>query len=467
MGSKARRTMQDLFGDDEEEEEDEVVDEEEKEEALIPEEKARKTTEFGDDDEEKVKNDELLATEKETTEKKSTTMSDLFGDDDDDDDEMEEVVEVKEVPEEIENKKLMNELFGDDEEEEEEEAMPAIDNLKKEERSPDSFECAQTKMPDASLRGVNVIKLPRFLKVETEAYESESSRAETAVSTIRWRYVRDELDGEIQRDPNTNEALRESNAKIIKLSDGRLQLLVGRDRYNLNPRRQVAKSHIYAHTKPKEGHMIMCQIAKVTNHMNVTPSDMLSDTHKKVTLKARERSLQKSKVKQIYVQQDPIKEQEERARLRDDEIKREARRRQRSQPRRHIMPGMTASFLEDDDTGGGGGEISLNAIKRSSRSARTQRPIFDDQDDQDDFIADDDEEEDEVDEDSDASRKVGSIPDNDNDYERPPPRRAAQRAVRRMQVDSDHDDDDEEPQPRSRRTPTSRRIIEDDDDSDD
>ena len=76
------------------------------------------------------------------------------------------------------------------------------------------------------------VKLPNFLKIQTKPYtkklhheEAESTLFPGATSMIRWRYKQNQ-NGDVEMDEK-GQPVRESNARLVKWSDGSYQLIVG------------------------------------------------------------------------------------------------------------------------------------------------------------------------------------------------------------------------------------------------
>jgi RNA polymerase-associated protein LEO1 len=96
-----------------------------------------------------------------------------------------------------------------------------------------------------------ITQLPKYLRLQTipfdaatrthEDDEEERSMFPDAVDMIRWRYKKDN-DGNIEVDANGN-PVRESNARMIKWSDGSYQLLVGSETFDVTLHSVVNRCH--------------------------------------------------------------------------------------------------------------------------------------------------------------------------------------------------------------------------------
>ena len=218
----------DIFGDDDESEDDHVN-------RKISTTKSKNTDLFGDDDE--SENEQINVNRKIS----NTKNNDLFGDDDDEDeddaDEDDLVIESKDdfiddeydKPERqnsdtsLNNKKSSNELdqiFGEKDED------IIIDRSK-----------INLKFKNISHISSNnltySIRIPNFIHIQSNEYNSKTHKreedikdlADNVTSVIRWRYKKDNNNNLILN--NNNKPIKESNARLVKLSDGSLHVIIG------------------------------------------------------------------------------------------------------------------------------------------------------------------------------------------------------------------------------------------------
>nr|CAG4637289.1 EOG090X0BPX [Ceriodaphnia reticulata]SVE73146.1 EOG090X0BPX [Ceriodaphnia reticulata] len=231
------------------------------------------------------------------------------------------------------------------------------------------------------------VKLPNFLSVEPrpydpETYEDELEEEETldeegrarlklkVENTIRWRTAFD-------KDGN---AFKESNARMVKWSDGSLSLHLGSEIFDVY-RQPLQGDH--NHLFIRQGTGLQGQ-AVFRTKLTFRPHSTDSFTHRKMTKSLAERSTKTSAIKIIgSVGADPeanrgekIKKEEERLRA---SVRRESKQK-RIRERTAMGRGMSGSYLEPDREGYEDSEdeggISLTAIKNKYKrgGARDSRP---------------------------------------------------------------------------------------------
>lgn len=414
--TESRKAMGELFGEDEAEEgEEEGRSASEAAENKAEEAKARQTMKELFSDEEEDEEDEAVRSAKRRT-------RDLFGDEDDDDDD-------------VAKRQAEDELFGEEErpkeegDEEEEEPLESRD---------DTMRLPKLAAPRPGSRTV-LFHVPKFLGLEhaplpeqaDEHFDRSSARAPPSV--VRWRWKREVVSGDIERD-TANNPIRESNARLVRWSNGSLQLVVGSDRFDVI-NRGCDRTYLFAQVKPEEGNMCMLAHAKYAADYRLMPPSLTSTTHKQFTSRVKSKSRDRGmRVREIFTKEDPVKAQEERIRLKEEQIRRDARRKQRAigHRRPHAdrddapRAAMNASFLEFEEDHN---TTSLKAVKRQVRTAAHSNADDDDdeggqhddrgEDDDDDFIVDDDQEE----EDLDAPKQDEDEDDQDDDDNVHRPRR--------------------------------------------
>nr|CAG4641973.1 EOG090X0BPX [Eurycercus lamellatus] len=231
------------------------------------------------------------------------------------------------------------------------------------------------------------VKLPNFLSVEprpydAQTYEDELEDEETldeegrarlklkVENTIRWRTAFD-------KDGN---AFKESNARMVKWSDGSLSLHLGSEIFDVY-RQPLQGDH--NHLFIRQGTGLQGQ-AVFRTKLTFRPHSTDSFTHRKMTKSLAERSTKTSAIKIIgSVGADPeahrgemIKKEEERLRA---SVRRESKQK-RVRERTAMGRGMSGSYLEPDregyDDSEDEGAISLTAIKNKYKrgGARDARP---------------------------------------------------------------------------------------------
>ncbi|NXI57220.1 LEO1 protein, partial [Chloroceryle aenea] len=216
------------------------------------------------------------------------------------------------------------------------------------------------------------VKLPNFLSVEPrpfdpQYYEDEFEDEEMldeegrtrlklkVENTIRWRMRRDEEGSEI----------RESNARIVKWSDGSMSLHLGNEVFDVyKAPLQGDHNHLFI----RQGTGLQGQAVFKTK-LTFRPHSTDSATHRKMTLSLADRCSKTQKIRILPMAgRDPesqrtemIKKEEERLRA---SIRRESQQR-RMREKQH-QRGLSANYLEPDrydEEDEGDDSISLAAIK--------------------------------------------------------------------------------------------------------
>ncbi|XP_042330982.1 RNA polymerase-associated protein LEO1 [Sceloporus undulatus] len=216
------------------------------------------------------------------------------------------------------------------------------------------------------------VKLPNFLSVEPrpfdpQYYEDEFEDEEMldeegrtrlklkVENTIRWRTRRDDEGNEV----------RESNARIVKWSDGSMSLHLGNEVFDVyKAPLQGDHNHLFI----RQGTGLQGQAVFKTK-LTFRPHSTDSATHRKMTLSLADRCSKTQKIRILPMAgRDPesqrtemIKKEEERLRA---SIRRESQQR-RMREKQH-QRGLSASYLEPDrydDEDEGEEAISLAAIK--------------------------------------------------------------------------------------------------------
>ncbi|GMR47945.1 hypothetical protein PMAYCL1PPCAC_18140, partial [Pristionchus mayeri] len=222
------------------------------------------------------------------------------------------------------------------------------------------------------------VRLPNFLSVakrpfdpayyeeddDDDALDAEGrNRLKLKVeNTIRWRSFETE-DGE---------EMKESNAKMVKWSDGSMSMHLGNEVFDV----QVMDVNDHNHLYIRQGQGLVGQ-AVFNTKINLRPHSTESVTHKKMTLTMAEKTRKSGQVKMISnVGKNPDAEKQETVR-KEEEALRAAIRRETAQGRSRMKgrySGLSSSFLEGREDSD---EESLNAIKRSyQKGGRYERPLI-------------------------------------------------------------------------------------------
>ncbi|KAF8376051.1 leo-1, partial [Pristionchus pacificus] len=226
---------------------------------------------------------------------------------------------------------------------------------------------------DIGSRNPMFVRLPNFLSVakrpfdpsyyeeddDDDALDAEGrNRLKLKVeNTIRWRSTVSE-DGE---------ELRESNAKIVKWSDGTMSMHLGNEIFDVQVMPVSDHNHLYI----RQGQGLVGQ-AVFNTKLNLRPHSTESVTHKKMTMTMAEKTRKSGQVKMISnVGNNPDAEKQDIVR-KEEEALRAATRSAMAQGRSRLKnrySGMSSAFLEG--RGEDSDEESLGAIKgRYQRGGR-------------------------------------------------------------------------------------------------
>ncbi|CAH8481562.1 unnamed protein product [Schistosoma margrebowiei] len=229
-------------------------------------------------------------------------------------------------------------------------------------------------------REVHLVKMPNFLSVETRPfdpnfYEDELDEDEIldeegrtrlklkVENTIRWR---------IGKTPD-GEMIHESNARIVRWSDGSLSLHLGDEIFDIH---KVDIQSDYNYLFIREGSGLQGQSSLKTK-LTFRPHSTDSFTHRKITLSLADKTNKLQKVKILPVTgADPesnrnvlVRKEEEklRATLRRESQLRRMREKQ-AMSRSSFGSERRRSYGEDDDEDDGN-TTSLNALKRNAKNS--------------------------------------------------------------------------------------------------
>jgi len=257
-------------------------------------------------------------------------------------------------------------LYSDPEEEEEkeEDVQPTLIEL-------DMAICR----PDLGTGGPLFVKFPNFLSVDTKPFDPETYEDEVEddevmddegrtrlklklENTLRWRVRQDEHGNDI----------KESNAKIVRWSDGTMSLYLGNEIFDVEKQKIVDFNHLFI----RQGQGLQAQ-AVFAEKLIFRPHSTETLTHRKVTLNMADKTNRAQKVKVITdVGDNPEAQKQELIRLEEDKLRASARREAQQRRLRDIprTTGLSSGFLEGYDSDEGGESIA--AIKR-----RYQHGTFD------------------------------------------------------------------------------------------
>ncbi|TPP58095.1 RNA polymerase-associated protein LEO1, partial [Fasciola gigantica] len=228
-----------------------------------------------------------------------------------------------------------------------------------------------------------LVKMPNFLSVETRPfdpnyYEDELDEDEVldeegrtrlklkVENTIRWRYGR----------TPEGELVHESNARIVRWSDGSLSLHLGDEIFDIH---KVDIQSDYNYLFIREGSGLQGQ-SSLRTKLTFRPHSTDSFTHRKITLSLADKTNKSQKVKILPVvgadpetnRNDLVRKEEEklRAALRRENKLRRMRERQ-AMSRSSFGSDRRRSYGDDDDEDedDDGNTTSLNALKRNAKAS--------------------------------------------------------------------------------------------------
>lgn len=234
------------------------------------------------------------------------------------------------------------------------------------------------------------VKFPNFLSVDTHPYnpdwyedeidedelqdEEGKGRLKLKVeNTIRWRAV---------LNPRTLEETKESNARVVKWSDGSTSLHLGSEIFDIHKTQmnQGENNHLFV----RQGLGLHGQAVFKTK-LSFRPHSTDSFTHRKMTLSLADKSQKTHKIRVLpNVGKDPEAHRTEMIKKEEDRLKASIRREnkaRRTRERSHHR-GPSASYLEPDqyDEEDEDGGISLSAIKNNAKK-RDYSNTYSDSDD--------------------------------------------------------------------------------------
>ena len=219
---------------------------------------------------------------------------------------------------------------------------------------------------------------------------------------IRWRYQLNEQ-GEMKRDEH-GEAIRESNTRLVKWSDGSYTLHVGQEVLEVDtldssvpvdaekagvglPGFAGINGYLYVSQKarirppkkdqdpstegegeqPEEaaqpaGTVLEC-LGPISSRFAPRPSSLASEAHRNLTNAIRQRNVKRARIAEIVTDFDPEKEKQARIKGKDDLVKSQQRGRRSGGGGGGGRRKMTTSYLEEDDDYEG---VNLGRLKRQT-----------------------------------------------------------------------------------------------------
>ena len=306
-------------------------------------------------------------------------MEELFGSDSEDDD----APSASEVPAPVDagdahadDDEDVGDLFGSDDNDDDSllgDGGGAADFQEQQEPSAEPVDFALPRQPrPAADAKLYLVRLPNILKIQPRPFDPETyqededggddadggdgggSAASRAANVIRWR-----------EGPTGG---RESNARIVKWSDGSVTLHVGNEALKCqNIAMPEGSTHLYAMHKASnlECHGIL------RHKLGLAPVDRKSATHQAISKDiARAHTKAKSRMQLISTTEDPEAKKRQDERTWEDSKRLQARQAARRQRNDGLADDqmLTADFLDADDDGALEG--NLGALKRGFKARR-------------------------------------------------------------------------------------------------
>jgi len=226
-------------------------------------------------------------------------------------------------------------------------------------------------------RDIHFVKMPNFLSVETrpfdvDTYEDEIDEEDVmdeegrqrlklkVGNTIRWREIFDS-DGRVKR---------ESNARIVKWSDGSMSLHLGSEIFDVY-KQPLTGDH--NHLFIRQGTGLQGQ-AVFRSKLTFRPHSTESFTHKKMTISLADRSQKTSGIKILtQVGHDPDADRTQKLKTEEEKL----RQAMRAKPGASKVPkrssgAANASYRDHDEASDDEGAISIAAIKGKYKKDKKQ-----------------------------------------------------------------------------------------------
>ncbi|KZV72209.1 Leo1-domain-containing protein [Peniophora sp. CONT] len=268
-----------------------------------------------------------------------------------------------------------------------------------------------------------ILRLPNFLKIDAKPFNPDTyegpeeelakgSRDRDMLvklrveNTVRWRWTKDAEDRDV----------RQSNARVIRWSDGTSSLRLGKEYFDMSSVSEAAsgsKPHAltYLVAQHKSAGIMQAEAA-IAGHISLRPTDMASETHRLLARAVGQKHSKTSRLRLAQSNMDAdhaLKEQTKATkRPRRSRADGESAPRRRRQPRRQMDDMYSDDDEEDDAAAYGGSDDDHRSRKRGAPEEHGRGGEYQ----TDDFVVAD-----ESDEDADAShgRKKRSRRDKGDD----------------------------------------------------
>jgi RNA polymerase-associated protein LEO1 len=213
-------------------------------------------------------------------------------------------------------------------------------------------------LPRNSREKVYTSVLPNIIGINTECfdertfmdqYEEDEGGHDAAKSVMRWKYRADGA-GQLARDEGGN-PIMESNARMVRWSDGSLQLMVGQEVFDVEQtvhKDGVMNQYLYEQQTDQGGDTALQCASKLHGRLAFKPSSLTSAAHRELATRIRSKHMRTKKVREIHTTADP-----------------EAAKDQREQKEQKKIHTREKKRRRESDGGGGGGGGTGRRMNRS------------------------------------------------------------------------------------------------------
>lgn len=202
---------------------------------------------------------------------------------------------------------------------------------------------------------VYMAKLPNFFSIEPRRFDPDTFQGdfdeEDVIDEVGRQRVKLGVEDAIrwrERVDESGSTVRDSNARLVKWSDGTMSLVLGNEVIDAGKKNLSKYVHLFVGT-PDLGGIAAQRVFE--SQLSFRPSRIeKSQAHKRITMSIAEKQEKSRKVRIITTEQDP--EEAKRQAIKREEETRRARNRIENQQRRHRergqSRGLTSNYLEDD-----------------------------------------------------------------------------------------------------------------------
>ena len=199
--------------------------------------------------------------------------------------------------------------------------------------------------------------LPNIIGINTECFDErtfldqfDEDEQDASKSVIRWKY-RDNDKGELERDEGGN-PIMESNARMVRWSDGSMQLMVGAEVFDVEAtlhKDGVLNQYLFNQQTDQDGDTVLQCSSKLHGRLSFKPSSLTSAAHRELATRIRSKHMRTKKVQEIHTTANPEVAKAKREQSLGDKIRKKEQKKRR---REHEGSGgagrrMNKRFLEE------------------------------------------------------------------------------------------------------------------------